>query len=203
MSHYILAEKGCLGPVHCPVPSLPSHVFMHSYFFLLLISRVRKYLWKLAMRNDLPVCKSAISIIAWMAWSFFCPPTPPFLSYTPSLSCLPLLHRGLWCCPASLELVIPLPQLLSVGITNVCCNTRQTRRLEQQQFISYSSGGWNFEMRCLAGWFLLRLLFLAFRWPPSSWGSHKPFLYVDLRSSLLLIKGHQSCWIGTTLMTLF
>lgn len=148
-------------------------------------------------------CKSAISIIDRVAWPFFRPPSPPFLSYTSSLSYLPLLHRGLWCCPASLELVIPLPQVLSVGITNVCCNIRQTRRLEQQQFISHSSGGWNFEMRCWPGWFLLRLLSLAFRWLPSSWDSHKLFLYMDLCSSLLFVKGHQSCWIGATLMTVF
>lgn len=60
-----------------------------------------------------------------------------------------------------------------------------------------------FEMRCWAGWFLLRLLSLAFRWLPSSWDSHKLFLYMDLCSSLLFVKGHQSCWIGATLMTVF
>lgn len=52
--------------------------------------------------------------------------------------------------------------------------------LTQQKYIPHNPGGCNSKTRCLQGWFLLRPLLPACRWPPSSRVLTWPFLCIPV-----------------------
>ena len=68
--------------------------------------------------------------------------------------------------PIELMLVGDLQVIQSLSLSAI---TKYDRLggLNNKHLFSNSSGGWMFQVKVLQGWFLVRTLFLVYRWPPS------------------------------------